>query len=113
LYSVTVKASELDMEAVVLGGLVVIVLHWNSVEDDGFLRVIKIHSTASFRREVKLSALCCKILQHVKDTCGVWQILHWLNSWTFVADSLLHYYVSAATRELVDESGLIRIQMGM
>jgi hypothetical protein len=41
------------------------------------------------------------------------EILHWLNSWTFVADSLLHYYVSAATRELVDESGMIRIQMGM
>jgi hypothetical protein len=34
---------------------------------DGFLRAIKIHSTTSFRGEVKLSALCYKILLHSKE----------------------------------------------
>jgi hypothetical protein len=34
---------------------------------DGFLRAIEIHSTASFRGEVKLEALCHKILQHLKE----------------------------------------------
>jgi hypothetical protein len=38
-----------------------------------FLRAIKTHSTTSFWRELKPSALCCKILWHVKDPCGVWQ----------------------------------------
>jgi hypothetical protein len=32
----------------------------NPAEDDGFLRVIKIHSTTSFRREIKPSALLLK-----------------------------------------------------
>jgi hypothetical protein len=32
---------------------------------------IKIHSTTSFEGEVKLSASCLKILQRVKDSCGV------------------------------------------
>jgi len=31
------------------------------------LRAIKIHSTPSFRWEVKLEVLCHKILRHVKD----------------------------------------------
>jgi hypothetical protein len=35
-------------------------------ENDGFLRVINIHSMPSFRREVKPSIPCHKILQHVK-----------------------------------------------
>jgi hypothetical protein len=35
---------------------------------DGFLREIKIHSTPSFRRGVKLEAPC-KILQHVRELC--------------------------------------------
>jgi hypothetical protein len=34
---------------------------------DGLLRAIKIRSTSSFGWEVKPSALCCKILQHVKE----------------------------------------------
>jgi hypothetical protein len=42
----------------------------NPAKDNGFLRAIKIHSTASFRGEVKLLAPCCKILQHVKNPCG-------------------------------------------
>jgi hypothetical protein len=34
---------------------------------DGILRVIKIHSTPSFRWEVKPKVPCLKNLQHVKD----------------------------------------------
>jgi hypothetical protein len=37
----------------------------------GFLRAIKICSTTSFRREVKLSAPCPKILQHIKRSLEV------------------------------------------
>jgi hypothetical protein len=37
------------------------------VEDNGFLRVIKICITAFFRGEVMLAVLCHKILWHVKD----------------------------------------------
>jgi hypothetical protein len=36
-------------------------------QGDGFLRVIKIRSTPSFRWEVKLEVSCRKILWHVKD----------------------------------------------
>jgi hypothetical protein len=36
-------------------------------QGDGFLRAIKIHSTPSFRWEVKPEVPCRKILQHVKD----------------------------------------------
>jgi hypothetical protein len=36
-------------------------------QGDGFLRAIKIHSTPSFRWEVKPEVPCHKILQHVKD----------------------------------------------
>jgi len=38
-----------------------------SRQGDGFLRVIKIHSTPSFGWEVKLEVPRRKILQHVKD----------------------------------------------
>jgi hypothetical protein len=34
----------------------------NLAEDDGFLRVIKIHSTTSFGGEVKLSVPCCRFM---------------------------------------------------
>jgi hypothetical protein len=43
----------------------------NPAEDDGFLRAIKICSTTSFGGEVKPSASCLKILQHVKYPCIV------------------------------------------
>jgi hypothetical protein len=36
---------------------------------NGFLRVIKIHSTPSFRGEVKPSAPCREILWHIKKVC--------------------------------------------
>jgi hypothetical protein len=49
-------------------------------QDDGFLRVIKIHSTSSFRGEVKPSAPC-KILWHTKNPFEVWAKMFWrLNS---------------------------------
>jgi hypothetical protein len=38
----------------------------NPTKDNGFLRVMKVHSTTSFRGDVKLSVPCHKILQHVK-----------------------------------------------
>jgi hypothetical protein len=40
----------------------------NEPEGDGFLRAIQIRSTAFFGGEVKLSAQCCKISRHVKNT---------------------------------------------
>jgi hypothetical protein len=36
-------------------------------QGDGFLRMIKIHSTSTARGEVKLEAPCHKILRHVKE----------------------------------------------
>jgi hypothetical protein len=38
-------------------------------EDSGFLRVMKIHSMTSCGGEVKPSAPCHNILQHVKEPC--------------------------------------------
>jgi hypothetical protein len=56
-----------------LGGAVVGVLAtgpkgrgFKSVQDDGYLRAIKIHSTPSFGSEVKLEVPCPKILRHVR-----------------------------------------------
>jgi hypothetical protein len=42
-------------------------------DDDGVLRAIKIRSSTSFEGVVKSSTTRRKILQHVKDTCGVWK----------------------------------------
>jgi hypothetical protein len=63
------------------------------------LRSIKNRSTTSFGREVKQSAPCCKILQHVKDPCGYEQRYR-QNSPTFLATLLPASLpgVSAATR---------------
>jgi hypothetical protein len=44
-------------------------------EDGGFLRAIIIRITTFFRGEVKLVVPCCKTLQHVKDLCGMKEIL--------------------------------------
>jgi hypothetical protein len=40
----------------------------NPVQDDGFLRAIKIRSTTSFGGNVTPSVPCRKSLQHVKET---------------------------------------------
>jgi hypothetical protein len=57
-----------------LGGVVVSVLAtgpkghgFEPGQGDGFLRVIKIRSTPSFRWEVKPEAPCRKILRYVKE----------------------------------------------
>jgi hypothetical protein len=57
-----------------LGGVVVSVLatgpkgcRFEPSQGDGFLKVIKIHSTPSFGWEVKSEFPCPKILWHVKD----------------------------------------------
>jgi hypothetical protein len=42
------------------------VCKYKSAQGYGLLKVIKIHSTPSFRGEVRLDAPCCKILQQVK-----------------------------------------------
>jgi hypothetical protein len=47
----------------------------NPADDDGLLRVIKIHSMTSFKGEVKLVVPCCKILWHVKDPYSMKEIL--------------------------------------
>jgi hypothetical protein len=39
----------------------------NLAMSNGFLRMIKIHSMTCFRGEVKPSAICYKVLQHIKD----------------------------------------------
>jgi hypothetical protein len=39
----------------------------NTAEDNGFLRAIKIHSTASFGGEVKPSVPCRKFLWYVRE----------------------------------------------
>jgi hypothetical protein len=39
----------------------------NPADNNGFLKVITIHSMTSFGGEVKPSAKCRKILQHVKE----------------------------------------------
>jgi hypothetical protein len=91
----------------------------NLAKDNGFLLAIKICSTTSFGREEKLSVPCRKILQHVKEpyryekrysvhnihnhfspsfSCFITRCLCWLQ-----------YY----QRPLVDESGMIRMQMGI
>jgi hypothetical protein len=41
------------------------------VEDDGFLRAIKIRSTTSVGGEVKPSAACRKISRYVKEPYGI------------------------------------------
>jgi hypothetical protein len=43
----------------------------NQAEGDGLLRAIKIYSPPSFRGEVKLSAPCHNILQHVNEPVEV------------------------------------------
>jgi hypothetical protein len=68
----------------------------NLAKDDGFLQVIKIHSMTSFCWKVRPSAPCQKILQHLKEPCGVGK--QYFVSKIMVIFSpcfpLLHYQVS-------------------
>jgi hypothetical protein len=68
------KSRELLLNKVFLGGLVVSVLGLdpsfavsNTVEDDGFLRKIKIRSMTSLGGEAKPSIPCPNILRQVKE----------------------------------------------
>jgi hypothetical protein len=44
---------------------------FNTAEDNGFIRAIKVCSTTSFGGKVNSSVPCSKILQHVKFPCEV------------------------------------------
>jgi hypothetical protein len=70
----------------------------------------------SFGKEVKPSVTCSKILRHVKDTCSMQRDIYRLNSRTFLGKFLpaLLLGVSAGycQRDMVDESRIIRTQMG-
>jgi hypothetical protein len=76
----------------------------NQTEDDEFLRTIKNNSKTFFRREVKPSAPCHKILPHVKETYC------WQNSWPFLAKflpaSLSSVPAGYCQTALVDEPGM-------
>jgi hypothetical protein len=81
-----------------------------------FLKAIQICSTTSFRGEVKPSAPCCKILWHVKDPLRYDRDTDRQNSVTISYPVFpLCYKVCLVQPEqkiLVDEPGMIRIQMG-
>jgi hypothetical protein len=80
----------------------------NLAEDDGFLRVIKIHSTTSFGGEVKLSVPCRRFMA-CKRTLWAWKRCFVSKSqWPcFSPMSLLLRYLMALMI-LADESGLSR-----
>jgi hypothetical protein len=83
-----------------------------AAENDGLLRAIKIHSMISFGMEIKPSAHRQKVLQHVKipaendRDASPAKFNTFLDS--FLSNSL--FGVSATTRYLVHESGMIRTQ---
>jgi hypothetical protein len=65
----------------------------NPAEGDGFLKVIKIRCTTSFRRKVKTSAPCHNILRHVKKPYRYEnKILRRQNSPTFLDKIFLLFY---------------------
>jgi hypothetical protein len=59
-----------------------------------------------------MSDLCRKILSYVNDPCGVWQILRGKILANFLPASLVGVSDGICHRALVDESGMIRTQMG-
>jgi hypothetical protein len=81
------------------------------------LRVIKIHSTTLFGREVKPLVPCHKIYGKLKNPMRVKEILHKQNlaaiSHQVSPASLLVVSARICLRAVVDESGMIRTQMGM
>jgi hypothetical protein len=108
---------------VVLGGAVVIVLPLdprfvgsNPAESDGFLRTIKIRGTNSFGGEVKPSAPFPKILWYVKDPLRYDKDTDRQNS-TAISRLVSPRFANRCLlqpeqRNVVDESGMIRTQMG-
>jgi hypothetical protein len=107
---------------VILGGLVVIVLaigpkvrRLKPGRGRWILRAIKLWSTTSFGGEVKPSVQCCKILRYVKFSGG-WQryFSDKINGRFSPSFSVLPFLVSLLVfaTVVVDESGMIRTQMG-
>jgi hypothetical protein len=109
------------MKEVAIAGLVVSVLLIGSkvrgfklAEDYGFLKAIKIHISTSFAEEVKPLVPSRKILWDVKNTYR-YEEIHRQNSRPFLSKFLLLPYLMSASncqRALVDESGMIRNEMG-
>jgi hypothetical protein len=87
----------------------------NPAEDDGLLIAIKIRITPSFGGEFKLS-VSCKILRHVKEPYNH-RIDNLQAKFTNISRhvspaSLSDVAAGRFQRALVDESRMIRIQMG-
>jgi hypothetical protein len=89
----------------------------NPAKDNGFLRDIKIHSTASFVGEVKPFLLHRKIYGMLKNPMSMKGILHRQNSAAISPKvspaSLLVVYAGKFATALVDKREMIRNQMGM
>jgi hypothetical protein len=77
--------------------------------------VIEICSTTSFGREVKLSAPCCKILQHVNDSYSMKETLLGKIHVIYCPGSpasLLGVSAGYCQRPLIGELRMTRTQMG-
>jgi hypothetical protein len=88
----------------------------NPAESDGFLRTIKIRGTNSFGGEVKPSAPFRKILWYVKDPLRYDKDTDRQNS-TAISRPVSPRFANRCLlqpeqRNVVDESGMIRTQMG-
>jgi hypothetical protein len=81
-----------------------------------FLRAIKIRSMTSFGGEVKPSAPCRKILKHVKDPLR-YEKIYLLAKFMDISRQVSPRFATRCLlqpeqRTVVDESGVIRVQMG-
>jgi hypothetical protein len=89
----------------------------NLAKNDGFLRAMKTSSMTFFGRKVKLLVPCCKIYSMLKNAMSMKVILHRQNSLAVFCQvspaSVLDVSAGNCQRGLVDESGMIRKQMGM
>jgi hypothetical protein len=88
----------------------------DGAEDNGFLRMIKICSTTSFGWEVKLSVPCRKTYFMLKNLTSMKEILRRQNSAAISCQvspaSLLDVSADNLQRALVEESGMIKNNMG-
>jgi hypothetical protein len=96
--------------------------HWT--QDRGFkpgqgrctVKAINIRSMTFFEGEIKPSAPCRKILRHVKDPASMIQILRRQNSATIFSPNFSCFATNVCARNceraVVDESGILRTQMG-
>jgi hypothetical protein len=82
----------------------------------GFLRAIKIHSMTCVGGEVKPSVSCHRILWHIEEPYK-YEKRYFIAKFTAISHQvspalLLRVSVGNCQRALVDESGMVRIQMG-